>query len=95
MILQRSVKEGPEEFVVVLDVLQLEVLHDDGFGAVVVGDDAQRAALGHIARLGLHGPEVGIQSHVDARQRGQVRRNELAQWVFAIDGLVADEADDE
>ena len=37
VVLQRAVDDGEEELVVVFNVLQLQVLHDDGLGAVVVG----------------------------------------------------------
>ena len=95
VVLQFGVKDGEEELVVVLKVLQLEVLHGDGLGAVGVGDDLQGAALGHIAGLGRHGPEVVFGGDMDAGEEGQIRRDEIAKLELAVGGFAIDIADDE
>ena len=93
-VLQRAIEDGEEKLAVVLHVLQLEVLHGDGLGAVVVGDHPQGATLGDIARLGLEGPEVTIEGHVYARESGHPRRADVTEVIFTVDELAAQVADD-
>ena len=95
MILQRARDVGEEYAVGVFHVREDEVLQIDGLGAVVVGGDPQSAALGHIARLGLEGPEVGVEGDMDTRQGGQIRRADIAELVLAYKRCVARIADDE
>ena len=74
MILQRAIEDGEEKLAVVLHILQLQVIHDDGFGAVIISGDLQGSTLGNITRLWLEGPEVTVESHMDAWEDWQIRR---------------------
>ena len=95
VILQRAIEDGEEKLTVVFHVLQLEVLHGNGLSAVVIGDDPQSATLSDIACLRLEGPEVAVESHVDAGEDRQIRRADVAEVILAIDNLSAKVADDE
>ena len=95
MVLQQTVKDGEEELVVVFNILQFEVLHGDSFGAVVVGDDFQGAALGDIACLRLEGPEVAVEGNMYAGEHRQIRCADVAEVVLAVNELSAKVTDDE
>ena len=64
VILERAVEDGEEELAVVFHILQFEVFHNDGFGAVVVADNFESTALGNVACLRLESPKVAVQSDV-------------------------------
>lgn len=87
MILQRAIEDGEEELAVMFNILQLQVFHGNGLSAIVVGDDFQGAFFGNVTRLGLEGPEVGIEGDMHAREFGQIRRTEIAEAILSIHDL--------
>lgn len=95
VVLQRSIDDWEEEFVIMFHVFQFQVFHDDGLGAVVICGDFHRATLGDIACLGLESPEVAIESNVHAWEFGQIRCEQVSKLVFTLQGFVAKITDDE
>ena len=94
MVLQLAIEDGEEELAVVFPVLEFEVLHRDGLGAVFVGDDLQCALLCNVTRLRLEGPKIAVKGNVYAREFGQIRCAEIPEAILPIDDLVAQIADD-
>ena len=95
LIVEFGIKDGEEELAVVFHILQFEILHGDGFGAVFIGSHSQFAAFCDITCLGLEVPEVTIESDVDTWEGWQIRCADVAEVVLAVNDLSAEVADDE
>ena len=95
MVLQRAIEDRKEKLAVVFHILEFEVLHCDGLGAVFVGDDLQCAFLCNVTRLRLEGPEIAVKGNVYTREFGQIRCAEIPEAVLTIDDLTTQVTDDE